>query len=222
LGKQALIALCVAALALLPVLYWSLRPRLPVRRDWLDQRKPTLIRHDVVTGLPNRRHLERALPRLLARARRNGTRLALVAVRLEQPGNGRDSSGHDSGDTVLTTVAHRLRDCVAGHDLVVRLGGEEFLVVATLLPDAHVVSVIADRIRTVLQAPLAVDGVSLSVASRIGISRYPEDATDPEQLLKHAETLSQGVNDGRTQIAEQSLAHDGRGGSSHAAEMGGG
>jgi diguanylate cyclase (GGDEF)-like protein len=193
-----------------------------VRRDWLDQRKPTLIRHDVVTGLPNRRHLERALPRLLARARRNGTRLALVAVRLEQPGNGRDSSGHDSGDTVLTTVAHRLRDCVAGHDLVVRLGGEEFLVVATLLPDAHVVSVIADRIRTVLQAPLAVDGVSLSVASRIGISRYPEDATDPEQLLKHAETLSQGVNDGRTQIAEQSLAHDGRGGSAHAAEMGGG
>jgi diguanylate cyclase (GGDEF)-like protein len=222
LGKQALIALCVAALALLPVLYWSVRPRLAVRRDWLDQRKPTLMRHDVVTGLPNRRHLERVLPRLLARARRNGTRLALVAVRLEQPGNGRDSSGHDSGDTVLTTVAHRLRDCVAGHDLVVRLGGEEFLVVATLLPDAHVVSVIADRIRTVLQAPLAVDGVSLSMASRIGISLYPEDATDPEQLLKHAETLSQGVNDGRTQIAEQSLAHDGRGGSAHAAEMGGG
>ncbi|HXR90140.1 MAG TPA: GGDEF domain-containing protein [Steroidobacteraceae bacterium] len=222
MGKQALIALCVAALALLPVLYWSLRSRLPVRRDWLDQRKPTLVRHDVLTGLPNRRHLERVLPKLLARARRNGTRLALLGVRLDHLGNGRDSSGYGSADELLTTLAHRLRDCVAGHDVVVRLGGEEFLVVATLLPDAHGVSVIADRIRMVLQAPLEVGGASLSVTPRIGISLYPEDASDPEQLLRHAETFSQGVDDGRTQIAEQSLAHDGRGGSSHAAEMGGG
>jgi diguanylate cyclase (GGDEF)-like protein len=209
-------------LALLPVLYWSLRSRLVVRRAWLDQRKPTLIGHDVLTGLPNRRHLERVLPRLLARARRSGTRLALLGVRVDHLDDGPDSSGPVSGDRLLTTVAHRLRDCVAGHDVVVRLEGEEFLVVATLLPDARVVSVIADRIRTVLQAPLEVDGVSLSMTPKIGISLYPEDATNPEQLLKHAETLSQGGNDGRTQTAEQNLAHDGRGGSSHAAEMGGG
>jgi diguanylate cyclase (GGDEF)-like protein len=221
-GKQALIALCVAALALLPALYWSLRTRFAVRRDWLDQRKPTLLRHDVRTRLPNRRHLERVLPRLLARARRSGTRLALLGVRLEYFDKGRDSSGQGNGDRGLTTAAHRLRDCVAGHDVVVRVGSEEFLVVATLLPDAHVVSVIAERIRTVLQAPLEVDGRSLSMTPRIGISLYPEDATTPEQLLEHAETLSQGVNDGGTQIAEESLAHDGRGGSTHAAEMGGG
>lgn len=222
MGKQALIALCVAALALLPALYWSSRTRMAVRRGWLDQRNPTLVRHDVLTGLPNRRHLERVLPRLLARARRNGTRLALLGVRLDHLGNGRDSTDPVNGDTLLTTAAHRLRDCVAGHDVVVRLGGEEFLVVATLLPDARVVSVIAERIRAILQAPLEVDGVSLSMTSRIGISVYPEDGTNPEQLLRHAETLSQGGNDGRTQIAEQGLAHDGRGGSSHAAEMGGG
>lgn len=222
MGKQALIALCVAALALLPVLYWSLRTRLAVRRDWLDQRAPTLTRVDVLTGLPNRRHLERVLPNLLARARRNHTRLALLSVRVDHLAKGSDSSGEGSGDRLLMTVARRLRDCVAGHDIVVRLEGEEFLVVATLLPDTHGVNVIADRIRTVLQAPLEVDGVSLSMGPRIGISLYPEDATNPEQLLKHAETLSQGVGDGRTQIAEQSLAHDGRGGSSHAAEMGGG
>jgi diguanylate cyclase (GGDEF)-like protein len=212
----------VAALALLPVLYWSLRTRFVVSREWLDQRKPTRPRHDALTRLPNRRHLERVLPRLLARARRNGTRLALLGVRLEHLDDGYDSRGHGNGDGWLTTVAHRLRDCVAGHDVVVRVGNEEFLVVVTRLPDAHVVSVIADRIRTVLQAPLEVDGRSLSMTPRIGISLYPEDATTPAQLLKHAETLSQGVNDGGTQIGEESLAHDGRGGSAHAAEMGGG
>ena len=216
MGKQALIALCVAALALLPVLYWTLRTRLAVRRGWLDQRKTALGHHDVLTGLPNRRHLERLLPRLLARARRTGTRVALLRVQLDRFDSLRDP------DKLLTTTAHRLRDCVAGHDVVVRFAGAEFLVVATLLPDAQVVSVIADRVHTVLQAPLEVEGVSLSMTPRIGISLYPEDGTSPEQLLKHAETLSQGVNDGRTQIAEQSLAHDGRGGSSHAAEMGGG
>lgn len=216
MGKQALIALCVAALALLPVLYWALRTRFAVRRGWLDQRKPALVHHDVLTGLPNRRHLERLLPRLLARARRTGTRVALLGVQLDRFDSLRDP------DKLLTTTAHRLRDCVAGHDVVVRFGGAEFLVVATLLPDAQVVSVIADRVRTVLQAPLEVEGVSLSMTPRIGISLYPENGTSPEQLLKHAETLSQGVNDGGTQSAEQGLSLDGRGGSSHAAEMGGG
>jgi predicted signal transduction protein with EAL and GGDEF domain len=70
---------------------------------------------------------------------------------------------------------------------VVRMGGDEFVVIATLLPDAEVVNTIAERIRSVLQVPLDLDGVSTSITPSIGISVYPEDGSDPEQLLKHAD-----------------------------------
>ncbi len=76
---------------------------------------------------------------------------------------------------------------MAIHDLVVRMGGDEFVVVATMLRDALEVNATAERIRIALAVPLDIDGVSLSVAPSIGISVYPEDGTDPEQLLKHAD-----------------------------------
>src|SRR6185437_7683238 len=101
--------------------------------------------------------------------------------------NVNDSLGHGTGDRLLTTVAQRLRASVAANDIVVRMGGDEFVVVATMLPDSSPVNSIAERIRNSLAVPVDIDGVALSVAASIGISVYPEDGIDPEQLLKHAD-----------------------------------
>ena len=180
-------ALVVALLVSLLNRSW--RSRAAAQRQWLDhQRKMSrLARRDALTGLPNRLHLQRLLPRLLARAARDGSRLALLNLDLDHFKNVNDSLGHGSGDRLLAAVAQRLRSVVAAHDIVVRMGGDEFVVVATLLPDAIIVDSIAERIRSAIAVPLDIDGVTLSVVPSIGISVYPEDGTDPEQLLKHAD-----------------------------------
>ncbi len=179
----------IAVVLLLSMLNRTWRTRALVQREWLDQQRKIsrLARRDALTGLPNRLHLQRLLPRLLARASRDGTRLALLNMDLDHFKNVNDSLGHGSGDKLLTAIAGRLRASVASHDVVVRMGGDEFVVIATLLPEAEVVNSIADRIRTVLSMPLDLDGVTLSISPSIGISVYPEDGSDPEQLLKHAD-----------------------------------
>jgi diguanylate cyclase (GGDEF)-like protein len=180
-------ALVVALLVSLLNRSW--RGRAAAQRQWLDhQRKMSrLARRDALTGLPNRLHLQRLLPRLLARAKRDGSRLALLNLDLDHFKNVNDSLGHGSGDRLLTAVAQRLRSSVAAHDIVVRMGGDEFVIVATMLPDSVIVDSIAERIRSAVAVPIDVDGVTLSVVPSIGISVYPEDGSDPEQLLKHAD-----------------------------------
>jgi diguanylate cyclase (GGDEF)-like protein len=174
---------------LVSLLNRSWRSRAAAQRQWLDhQRKMSrLARRDALTGLPNRLHLQRLLPRLLARAARDGSRLALLNLDLDHFKNVNDSLGHGSGDRLLAAVAQRLRSAVAAHDVVVRMGGDEFVIVATQLPDAVIVDSIAERIRGAVAVPLDIDGVTFSVVPSIGISVYPEDGTDPEQLLKHAD-----------------------------------
>jgi len=113
--------------------------------------------------------------------------------------NVNDSLGHGMGDRLLDSLAQRLRASVASNDLVVRMGGDEFVVVASGLPSASVVESIARRIGSELSVPLDLDGVALSVSPSIGISVFPDDSTTPEQLLKHADiALYQAKERGRS------------------------
>jgi diguanylate cyclase (GGDEF)-like protein len=184
-----LVCFALGVVMVVTLLNRNWRTRAAIQRAWLDQQRKIsrLARRDALTGLPNRLHLQKLLPRLIMRAAREGTRLALLYVDLDHFKNVNESLGHGSGDRLLTSIAERLRGSVAGHDLVVRMGGDEFLVVATLLPDAEVVNTIADRIGSVLAVPLEIDEVTLSISPSIGISVYPEDGSDPEALLKHAD-----------------------------------
>ncbi len=189
----------LGALVFLTLLNRTWRTQATGFREWLDQRHriSRLAGLDALTGPLNRVHLQRLLHRLLLRASRDRTRLALLCVDLDRSTSVNDAPdvnrlGQGSEDKLLTIIAGRLRASVAAHDVVVRMGGDEFVVIATLLPEADAVNSIADRIRTVLQTPVDVDGVTLSITPNIGISVFPEDGSDPEQLLKHAEiALSQ-------------------------------
>ncbi|MFL6600327.1 MAG: putative bifunctional diguanylate cyclase/phosphodiesterase [Steroidobacteraceae bacterium] len=165
------------------------RTRAVAQRQSLDQQRrfSRLARRDVLTGLPNRVYLQKLLPRLIKRAARDQSRMALLYVDLDHFKNVNDSLGHAAGDKLLLAVAHRLRAAVSTHDVVVRMGGDEFVIVANMLPNAQVVNSIADRIRRALVVPLDLDGVTMFASPSIGISVYPEDGADAEQLLKHAD-----------------------------------
>ena len=174
---------------LLTVINRAWRTRTLAQRQWVDQQRKLsrLARRDPLTGLPNRVHLQKLLPKLLKRAGRDRSRLALLNIDLDHFKNVNDSLGHGSGDKLLATIAHRLRSAVSANEVVVRTGGDEFVVIAPILPDAASADALAERLRTALIVPVDVDGVSMVVSPSIGISVYPEDGADPEQLLKHAD-----------------------------------
>jgi diguanylate cyclase (GGDEF)-like protein len=184
-----LVGFTLLVFMLLTMLNRDWRTRAVARRQSLDQQRKfsRLTRRDVLTGLPNRAYLQKLLPRLIWRARRDSSRLALLYVDLDHFKNVNDSLGHAAGDKLLTAISHRLRAVVSTHDIVVRMGGDEFVVVANMLPKAEVANSIADRIRRALVVPLDLDGVTMFASPSIGISVYPEDGTDAEQLLKHAD-----------------------------------
>ena len=164
-----------------------------------NQRKLAhLAHHDALTGLPNRLYLQSRLPKLLSRVTRTEKSAALLYIDVDHFKNINDSRGHGSGDTLLRLVAQRLRKAVAARDLVVRMGGDEFVVVATDLAGRVEVEALAKRVMTSLAAPIEIDGATFSITTSVGVSLYPDDGLDLEVLLKHADiALYQAKDRGR-------------------------
>jgi diguanylate cyclase (GGDEF)-like protein/PAS domain S-box-containing protein len=165
----------------------SARRRLERQRRAHRRRLIRLAHRDSLTGLPNRLNLKSRLPKLVAAAQREGSTLALLYIDLDHFKDVNDSLGHSCGDRLLVAIAKRLRGCISADDMVVRMSGDEFIVIAQGLPAASAVDYIARRIQEALSAPIEIEGVRLSIISSIGISLCPADGTNLEQLLKHAD-----------------------------------
>jgi diguanylate cyclase (GGDEF)-like protein/PAS domain S-box-containing protein len=146
-----------------------------------------LATHDALTGLPNRTFLNEELPRLIDEAARRGDSLSILYIDCDNFKNINDSRGHSIGDDYLRNVARRLRDSIASPDLVVRMGGDEFLVVTRhygLEPDS---AAIAERVAAALKKPVRLGEATYSATTSIGMSVYPRDATTMSELLRSAD-----------------------------------
>ncbi len=146
-----------------------------------------LATHDALTGLPNRAFLNDELPRLIDEAARRGDSLSILYIDCDNFKNINDSRGHSIGDDYLRSVARRLRDSIASPDLVVRMGGDEFLVVTRhygLEPDS---AAIAERVAAALKKPVRLGEATYSATTSIGMSVYPRDATTMSELLRSAD-----------------------------------
>jgi diguanylate cyclase (GGDEF)-like protein/PAS domain S-box-containing protein len=146
-----------------------------------------LATHDALTGLPNRAYLNEELPRLIEEAARRGDSLSILYIDCDNFKNINDSRGHSIGDDYLRSVARRLRDSIASPDLVVRMGGDEFLVVTRhygLEPDS---AAIAERVAAALKKPVRLGEATYSATTSIGLSVYPRDATTMSELLRSAD-----------------------------------
>jgi diguanylate cyclase (GGDEF)-like protein/PAS domain S-box-containing protein len=143
---------------------------------------------DPLTGLANRRALERTLAAALARAAALGRSVALLMLDLDGFKAINDNYGHAAGDEALREVARRLARCVRERDLVARLGGDEFVVVLTDLGGrSGAVEDSMERIREALGEPIAFDGAALSLGAAMGVARFPADGADADALLAHAD-----------------------------------
>jgi diguanylate cyclase (GGDEF)-like protein/PAS domain S-box-containing protein len=153
----------------------------------LSLRMAYLAQHDSLTDLPNRVTLADRLNQAIASARRRGRKLALLFLDLDRFKNINDSLGHTIGDRLLQSVAQRLVRCVRCTDTVSRQGGDEFVILLSDVTHAQDAAVSAEKILTALRLPHSIDEHDLHVTVSIGISTYPDDGTDAEMLLKHAD-----------------------------------
>ncbi|MDA0180811.1 diguanylate cyclase [Solirubrobacter phytolaccae] len=139
--------------------------------------------HDALTGLANRRALERTLEAALGRAGARSRAVGVVMLDLDGFKAINDTRGHAAGDLALREVAARLRRCVRERDLVARLGGDEFVVVLTDLERAGAVAEAVERVREALVPAFE----EMELGAAIGVALYPSDGGTAEDLLAHAD-----------------------------------
>jgi diguanylate cyclase (GGDEF)-like protein len=142
---------------------------------------------DALTGLPNRAALHEGMRSAMARARREGQHLSLLMIDLDRFKPINDQHGHQVGDRVLREAAQRmarlLRDC----ELHARYGGDEFVAVINEHRDSGAARHVADRLVAGIGEAILVDGLTLYVGASVGIARFPDDADDPDELLRRAD-----------------------------------
>jgi diguanylate cyclase (GGDEF)-like protein/PAS domain S-box-containing protein len=163
-----------------------------------EQRIEFLAHHDPLTKLPNRALFRDHMELALARARRQGGRVAVLLLDLDHFKHINDTLGHVVGDALLREVAARLRRCLRGSDTVARLGGDEFVIIQTELESVDQTSRLAERLGVELLSRTTIDGHHLHAGCSIGITVYPDDSTDIDQLLKNADmALYRAKGEGR-------------------------
>jgi len=142
---------------------------------------------DALTALPNRRFFQAHLGQAIKKARRASAPLAVMFLDLDGFKYVNDTLGHDMGDVLLVAAAERLQSSVRETDTVARLGGDEFTVILSEIHDASSVERISEHILKRLSEPFQLGDEVAHVSASIGITFYPEDATDVEGLLKNAD-----------------------------------
>ena len=171
-----------------------------------------LATHDPLTGLPNRLSIKAQLPQLLKDLNDERTQVALFYVDLDEFKTINDSKGHAAGDELLRITAQRLRSCVSARDTVIRMGGDEFVLLTRELPDRRTAAMIAERIVSAMREPLRMEEEDFRVSASVGVSLYPDDGFDLESLLKHADiALYEAKNAGRDNFrffdADMNIGH---------------
>ena len=151
--------------------------------------------HDALTGLPNRVLFNDRLKQAIEKAKRNNLKVALLFIDLDRFKEINDSLGHDTGDEVLKTVASRVRELLRDEDTLARLGGDEFTIILEDLTQAQDASLIARKILETLSKMINVDDNVLYISSSIGISIYPDDGENTQNLLKFADSAMYRAKD---------------------------
>jgi len=152
---------------------------------------------DALTGLPNRRALEGHFVHARARVHRTGESLAVYFLDVDDFKLINDTFGHDGGDSMLRQFARRLPMATRNDDLVARVGGDEFVVLASVTDEAHA-RLLAQRLVTVFEAPFEIQGSLVSLHPSIGMSIYPQDGIALETMLSRADAaMYQAKADGK-------------------------
>jgi len=146
-----------------------------------------LANHDALTGLPSLRLCKDRLDQSLAEARRNRQTSAVMFLDLDGFKAINDRHGHEFGDLVLKVAADRIKAEIRETDTVARIGGDEFVIILSSLPETEIARRIATNLVAQLARPIYIEEVKIGISVSIGISMYPENGTTAEQLIRSAD-----------------------------------
>jgi diguanylate cyclase (GGDEF)-like protein/PAS domain S-box-containing protein len=152
-----------------------------------------LTQHDTLTGLPNRNRLHGHISQALETARRRHHRAAVLYIDIDNFKQVNEVYGYAAGDSALRAVAMQLQKYLPAEDLLSRYGGDEFV---ALLPHLDQAGDVSSLCRTLIEKAeqTRVEGLpDLALRLSIGVSFFPDDAIEPEELLQHAETAVMAV-----------------------------
>jgi two-component system, cell cycle response regulator len=161
--------------------------RYAMERKRAEEHLTYLAQYDQLTGLVNRTLFRDRLIQAMARSKRLQQPLGLMLLDLDRFKAVNDTMGHAVGDQLLKDVAHRLQECVREVDTVARMGGDEFTIILEGLSCEQDITIIAQRITESLAKPFQLQEKSASIGVSIGITVYPSDDHEIDELLKHAD-----------------------------------
>ncbi len=146
-----------------------------------------LVKHDRLTGLPNRLMFEDRIEQAVAMASRSGKHVGLLALDIDKFKAINDSLGHQAGDHLLQQFAQRLQQQLRKSDTMARIGGDEFVVVLPELESLEGAAVVARKLIDSLQAPFECGENIIPASTSIGLAIYPADGDDALSLMKRAD-----------------------------------
>lgn len=153
-----------------------------------EQHVRQMALHDALTGLPNRVLLLERLNQAINQSKRSGKKLALLFIDLDRFKNINDSLGHFVGDQLLCEVSKRFLHCVRDTDTVSRQGGDEFVILLPEVQERQRVIEIAEKLLSVVSQPYTLENYEMRVTHSIGISLFPDDGKDADELMRKADT----------------------------------
>jgi diguanylate cyclase (GGDEF)-like protein len=210
-GLTTTVLLALAGIALLIV---------SQRRDAV--RLKEMAEYDPLTGLPNRRQIDRCIDTALLQAATRQRRLCVVMVDLDNFKSVNDNLGHHVGDLLLIEVARRFQKQIHAADaadpddegaaapLIGRLGGDEFLIVLPSIRDEDTVCAFTETLLTALAVPMFFEGHALAVRASMGVAIYPEHGASAAQLLRSADQAmyaAKRVDDSAVVVFEREVDH---------------
>lgn len=153
-----------------------------------EERIHFLAHHDPLTRLPNRQLFAERLRMAMQTSRRRGEKVAVLLIDLDRFKTINDSLGHHAGDALLRSVSQRLQEGVRANDTVCRLGGDEFVIALNgVTSGEEVLGIIDQRLMPRIRDVHDIDGSLLHVSCSIGVSVFPDDATDIDVCMRHAD-----------------------------------
>lgn len=160
-----------------------------------------IAHYDTLTGLPNRALLTDRLDRALSDCLRRKQSMAIVYLDLDGFKAVNDQWGHAVGDQLLVAVAHRMQHVLRQGDTLARLGGDEFVAILTHIKQTEHADTVLNRLLLAAAEPMHIDGKMVQVSASIGVTVFPQDHSDAEQLLRHADhAMYQAKQGGKNRI----------------------
>ena len=146
-----------------------------------------LAHHDSLTGLPNRLLCLERMQSSIEYAKENNTYFSVLFLDLDRFKEVNDTYGHELGDKLLKDVGEKIQTCIRKDDIIARLGGDEFVIIVEDLTNDELV-VIIKKIIQVMKEPSIIEENHLYTSFSIGVSHFPIDATNADELLRNADT----------------------------------